>query len=764
MKDYFAYNGENVIPTYMPGVPSYGQEGSRGNTGDRGSSVYYTSYTFPEDIVKCNTKIQEKKSLSNNIDEDNYNEYMEGDLVIDSLGNIYKIKLIDGELAISYDMDVHDSTNIGGEIFKNFRCKVITSLSSTGQRSSHKEIDRDYNLLAQYSSPMLYHSEVFKHTVYGNWISFSIKKIVESDDIFSYKFSLILPNGEVLSTLTYNNEAEIFIENRYLYGCFGCADFFIDSDDLVNFLGPDIAYRIKNNSVDNLIDYRFFLMNNESSVYASVLISCYIYKYCTAFVEIYNSNTGKVYRYDLNEFSLSVDGEDQDENNYNYVEPYTSMISWDYIKEKDYNNSIPVPKVEETENEITYYRTFKNYVVFPSIDIEEIKRSKKSDETVNDSENTEEPKETRIELTSASYTFLQNFFFIDKRGLSLPAPFTSKEDYIQDIWNNYAFDGNVTSSGEGTPLGIWLAQDLDERSSVLKVSFRNIEKFSLNILFNSYVGVDPSTSKLTEYMPYTMIYIGYPNTHLWQQGDENGNVTLPNSISEKYSTDDEPVYDGSTGVYYIYKIIPYGLLLNDGTNTASVADAGYSIISIDLTKFNLDLTALNWIEIGAMMFGKNANREHRPSIIYKDIQGSESSDDPNNIIYNITDENIDYRDMAFNTSTESGGRQALTNYAWPGACYSFTEIVPSSLANLREGYYGDVNDVYKQFVEQSNIEMDAGLSDITLFINNVEEPEEKESKESFIENITVEEEENYIDYAAHGILWDSSTYTVQKND
>ena len=60
MTDYFSYNGEDVVPTYMPGISSYGQEGSEGNTGDIGSSVYYTTYdlTDEDELKECNEKIK----------------------------------------------------------------------------------------------------------------------------------------------------------------------------------------------------------------------------------------------------------------------------------------------------------------------------------------------------------------------------------------------------------------------------------------------------------------------------------------------------------------------------------------------------------------------------------------------------------------------------------------------------------------------------------------------------------------------------------
>ena len=131
MTDFFAYNGEDVVPTYMPGVTSYGQEGSEGNTGDNGPSVYYTSYNLSdeEEQIECNLRIANNQLLSNNLQEDSYNtEYMAGDIVIDSVGGIYTIGYSSsGTLAINVNLDAKQSSTLGGELFKNFNARIVTS-------------------------------------------------------------------------------------------------------------------------------------------------------------------------------------------------------------------------------------------------------------------------------------------------------------------------------------------------------------------------------------------------------------------------------------------------------------------------------------------------------------------------------------------------------------------------------------------------------------------------------------------------------------
>ena len=729
MTDYFAYNGEDVVPTYMPGVPSYGQEGSEGNTGDVGPFVYYTSYTLPEDLARCNAKIKSNKLLSNNLDKDSYNKYMEGDLVIDSLGNIYKIELIDGILMIPVDADVHDSTALGGEIFSDFKCKVSTSFIRNSARG-HKITNPYYG--ESINSYKLYHSQVLQKNVYGNWITFSIRTLGTSNYSFVYYFNLVLPNGEVLRKISLSPSATMFVDNKYLYGCYGCADTNIIDDDYAKLIfGKDVSNILGNSTVNDLINYRSFDDNDEKNMYATILISYFIHKYCTAYVEIYNENSGKVYRYDLNEIIPVSPGSAITDDETEYIDPYISQISWDYDTDSSYNAIIPKPHTVETPDSITYHRTFKNYIACRS-------RENGSDE---DPENEY--------ISAAYYNFIQDFYFVDETGFNIPDNY-QEDRYVPDIYRDKGFEDIDDIEHAGTPLYLWLTDGASEKTSTIKVKFINVSKFALNIRFNSFINSNQESA-----MPYTMIYIGYPNVNLWQQGDENGNVALDRSVLKKQSEGKE-AYDGSTGVYYLYKIIPYGLELNDGTDTASVADAGFSIVTVDLTQFDLlDLTKENWIEIGVMMFGNNKNEEHRPSIF------------PMN---NYTNALTNGKDNWFNEDITDANRLPLGSI-WPDVCYSFTEISKirnTSILNSGRFSEGKVeeNSILSENNKASNPSFDGGLSDVTMFINNIVEltNDKEEESEDAIANSSALELEQYIDYVGNGLKWDSSTYTVYKNN
>lgn len=735
MRDYFAYNGEDVIPNYMPGVPSYGQEGSEGNTGEKGSSVYYTSYTLPNDLILCNDKIASNKLLSNNLNEDAYNEYMEGDLVIDSIGNIYKIESIKGTLMIVINPnESRNSTAMGGEIFTNFECKIISSLLP---RSSYPCNIENPNLLTldnleNFNTCKLYYSKKLNPSCQGNWIAFSIEMIGTSDNDFVYYFNLVLPNGEVLTNISYNPYAVIFVENRYFYGCFGCAETNINfNNDIKKIFGVDVTKKLSDKNINDLINYISFDNNYETNNYVSVLMSYYIHKYCTAYVEVCNNNTGKIYRYELSEITLDIDTSS--------IHPFSPHVSWDYEQDSSYQGLIPEPNLIETETSIIYYRTFKKFITYPSRD---------NNERGENIEN----------ISSATYNFIQDFFYIDENGLNLPPGYNSDSDYLDYIYDDYdslSALSDITHST--TPLALWLANDITSKSSTIKIEFKNTKKFSLNIRFNQF----EKNGVLT--MPHTMVYVSYPNIHLWQEGDENGNVELPNSSAQKTEEsvkENKKAYDGSTGVYYIYKIIPYGLELNDETDTASIADAGLSIITLDLSYFDLDLTKSNWIEIGAMTFGENKNYEHRPSIFPLGIDTMENASSDENYAKAIDEHNLDIRDCLVNSNIlpnvadDKRGRYSLGNTTWENVCYSFAYMTDDNRGNIREAQRTDTN-------QCKNIYADAGLPDVTLYINNIVELDtiiKNETKEITPEtNDTV-----YVNYVEHGMMWDSSTYTVIK--
>ena len=74
MNEYFVNTTDSYIPTYKPGCAAYGQDGTNANTGETGSSVYYSSIDFSNiftsdksTLSKINSLIKSGKPLSNNL-------------------------------------------------------------------------------------------------------------------------------------------------------------------------------------------------------------------------------------------------------------------------------------------------------------------------------------------------------------------------------------------------------------------------------------------------------------------------------------------------------------------------------------------------------------------------------------------------------------------------------------------------------------------------------------------------------------------------
>lgn len=677
MTDFFAYNGEDVVPTYMPGVTSYGQEGSEGNTGDNGPSVYYTSYNLSdeEEQVECNLRIANNQLLSNNLQEDSYNtEYMEGDIVIDSVGGIYTIGYSSsGTLAINVNLDAKQSSTLGGELFKNFNARIVTSYLKQSKFPCYIKNPNNISY-ADMKSYKLYHSDILKENYYGNWVSFSIVPLTSQFSNFSYTFSLVLPNGEILQTNSLYPNAKMFVDNRYLYACYNCSTTslkhtegsteVIDSSIVEKMFGKDTLKKIGTKTIDDIIDYKTFFDNGEDNKFASMLVSYYIHKFCSAYVEIKNTATRKIYRYDLDEIGMTKEESESSNPESSYIEPYIEQVSWDYEKDShdDKLPPISIKEKEDEENTLEITRSFNNFVVLPS--------------------------RTDDKLKSAEYEYIQSFYFTDIKGTTYP-------------------EGESYSPDRNAPLDIWTANNIEQYPHTLKLDITRVGKLNLNIRYNSFITDNPDE----RIFPATIIYVGYPNLPLYHPADdEDGNVHLPNSIK---SLDGKA--DGSAGIYYLYKIIPYGYELNDGTVATSVADAGYSVVSIDLTKYTPDEEGNFYIEIGAMVFNDFTNDKHRKTIFPQDGISSDTD------LRLLTPEEI-----------HGGGSRP--------------------------------EDAFYTFAGEGE-EINAGESEVIMFINNISENDNVEQAETQDFNIVTEytDETNTIDYEGTGILWDPITYKITRS-
>lgn len=675
MTDFFAYNGEDVVPTYMPGVTSYGQEGSEGNTGDNGPSVYYTSYNLSdeEEQIECNLRISKNQLLSNNLEEESYNaEYMPGDIVIDSVGGIYTLGYSSaGNLVINANLDAKQSSTLGGELFKNFNARIVTSYLKQSQFPYYVKNSKgiSFNDMKSYK---LYHSDNLREQYYGNWISFSIVPLTAQFSNFSYTFCLVLPNGETLRTNSYFPNAKMFVDNRYLYSCYDCGltslknqsggSEVIDSPIVEKMFGKDTLTKMGAKTIEEIIDYKSFFDNDEGNKFASMLVSYYIHKYCSAYVEVKNTVTRKIYRYDLNELGMTAVPDEPATNSSSYIEPYIEQVSWDYEKD-EHDDELPDIEIKELEdNTVEIKRSFNNFVVLPS--------------------------KTDASIVSAEYEYIQSFYFTDVKGTEYP-------------------EGESYSPDRKAPLDVWRDNNISQYPHTLKLDITRVGKLNLNIRYNPFTTDNPDE----RIFPATIIYVGYPNLPLYHAADdEEGNVHLPDSI--KYL---DGKADGSAGIYYLYKIIPYGYELNDGTSATSVADAGYSVVSIDLSKFTPDEEGNFYIEIGAMMFNDFTNNMHRKTIFPQ--EGIPAG-----------------TDMRLLTPDEIHGDGSRVEEAF----YTF------------EGEGENIN---------------SGEPEVVMFINNITESDNVEEIETQDFNINTEytDATKTIDYEGTGLLWDPITYKITRS-
>ena len=694
MTDYFSYNGEDVIPTYMPGISSYGQEGSEGNTGDKGSSVYYATYDLSDedDLAACNEKIKNNLVLSDTEDLPLYNgEYMIGDIIIDSLGNLYVIEEVDGVLQVPAGEETENAST--AEMFKDFKVRTVTSFLRNSDYPPYIKED-SYKKLAELQRFDKFGFDEMRQKIYGNWLAFNITPLVKSTS-YSYTFSLVLPSKEVLSVTSDDPYAKMFVDNRYFISC-GGGETIIPVEDPYDtgkeMFGSDIRTKVENENVNDFIYNSYPKYGNtvfevetdeEQLKYATMLTSYYIHTQCTAYVEIKNKITGKIYRYDLNENGYDTDSSTSVAFRYDsFITPYIEEVSWEIEKDSSYEGTFNALDVSIDGSIMKIQRSLKNFVASGSEQVSVID-----------------------ELGSIEYEYVQHLYFTDVKGT----------DGYEPLPDDVDIDNQ-------TPLHRWINNaKIDQYPHVIKLEFAQVDSLCLNIDFTKYQwkeGID---------FPATVVYVGYPNVHLWQEGDEDGNVLLPNSINEG-KTDDEgnPVFDGSRGYYYMYKIFPPGYVDDDNT-----ANAGRSSIIYDLSSFNLQ--EKNWIEVGAMMISDFSNKSHRPSVT------------PSNPEYAHYEGDI--RLVPFGELHGEGGQYD------PDTLYKTFEIRDRSNPSWRPTSSDEPVEPY----------FDAEDCDVTLFLNAVEK-HSYDAGAGSSDDVELSETTEKINYKLSGISYDPEIEIVKITD
>lgn len=662
-RDYFVYNGQDIVPEYLPGVPSYGQEGAEGNIGETGPSIHYSSYNIEEDLETCEKLLNKGKSLSNNLDEVESPEYMENDYILDSIGTFWRVKSEkNGEAFYLENANIANSP--GGNAFLDFQASCVTSYirnSRMTNKTDNELYKSDYDDTS--SSPKVYHRQIYEKYTYGNWILFKVilNEGFEASD-FLYKYVLLLPNGEQLSMTSDDPHAIMYVDNNLFYS------FSLDYDYSVsNYINhkPLTHMEMKKNCVASgdytykIVDYEADLTstpqyalpagmpsnlkqmiafdginrtyiedeetvtekrNNESDAFVAITISRFITDFCSAYVEAYHKETGKTYRMDLDEIYLQSSINEAGETNYNEYNSHIDIIT---------------PVVPLTEWAVHTYT--QGFLLDDTADSSVSARFRRMDSFMLFGGSSHNPNDTSTYET-------KDFYYIDLTGL--------QKDYIHLDDENPSSTPSYYPNSYGHKSPTNANSFIDPTSSnyigdcprTIRLKFMNAESLSVTIDYNPIDLTDNSGNHIVTH-PFTMIYIGVPDCDLISYGN---NI----KVSEEGYVD--------KGIYYLHRFIPSMEGINYGNvfskigltdENAELINVGKAIFNINLSEFKLNPNKMHFIEIGAVAIGS------------WDINNDTLEDDLNywNILHRAVDENgyvYNFRD----DSRTNAGESDITMY------------------------------------------------------------------------------------------------------
>lgn len=195
------------------GIFGYGEKGKDGEQGIRGNGVFYSSETDPSTMVE---KIIEGKPLSNNPNS-NFGDrnYMDGDTVLDSLGNTYVIN--DNDIILTGNLFSDESPNVEAE------CSLATEYNTILDARSYSQPNPMYK--GKYNnrtcSPYIFHRTSYYRRICGNWIRFKVKWSLNNESESIYIYKITLPTGECIKKVSTSPDEYIFVENSMLVDCGG---------------------------------------------------------------------------------------------------------------------------------------------------------------------------------------------------------------------------------------------------------------------------------------------------------------------------------------------------------------------------------------------------------------------------------------------------------------------------------------------------------------------------------------------------------------
>lgn len=678
MADIFVYNGDSFLPDYLPGLIGYGQRGADGNIGATGSSVHYSSlnvlvYEDSSTDSSLDTSVLSTESdhinqavidlilrgkeLSNNGYSSRSVDYMVNDIILDRTGRFYIIKEInkDKEIVVITSIDDYGKSNYS--VITNTFTGLSVFCSTTFLKSDGKkwiQPNPSYNGIEYFNgthSPKVYHSDDLGENVFGNFINFSLSYDTAMDiSNYTYKFVLAFPNGQILESYSEVPYKTMFVDNKLVYGWFdtnGWASSFNFS--LANLKKGhstlDNANCEKANTDDaelsNLVESYIRLGDSlkcRGAVYDktanpdvsgkenAVLCSFFIKYNCSAYAEIIDTESGVVYRIDMDDIFISKSGSQivnkrpiieesiqnsvWEVNNYNRYETdsflmnadgtlFNPMHSYVFIAEEEniYDANDVRVLSEDGIIENVYFTDASGLAYYTGIyeilgtngsgagtfsgsnetfqDIngiyEDLKGIVEKIETFGDSPLQVFGKTlqtSNYDTTKANErdTFISSAIRYKYDIVPYNIQFTSREDGDRFI-------------SEGNPY--------KDCNRTIKLSFKNAESLTVNVVFMEQFGLThPDTGDAIQY-PLAMVYIGYIDQPL---------------IVPRYHT--ETLEDGTTrqvenekpGIYYLTKFVPPGYSGNE--EGVQYSSAGMADLTINVPDFGLNPRDEHYIEIG----------------------------------------------------------------------------------------------------------------------------------------------------------------------
>lgn len=674
MADVFAYNGDSFLPDYLPGLIGYGQRGANGNIGATGASVHYSSLNVlvyedsstesSSDTSVLSTEsdhinkevidlILKGKELSNNGYSSRSVDYMVNDVILDRTGRFYIIKEINKDKEIVVIKSIDDFGKSNYSIITNTFTGLSVYCSTTFLKSDSKkwiQPNPSYDGIEYFNgthSPKVYHCDDLGENIFGNFVNFSLSYDTAMDiSKYTYKFVLAFPNGQTVESYSEVPYKTIFIDNKLVYGWFdtnGWASSFNFS--LANLkkeyslLGSDNDENSK--ELSNLVEsyirlgdslkcrgavYDASANNNVSGKENTVLCSFFIKYNCSAYAEIVDTESGVVYRIDMDDIFISKSGS-QITNKRPIIEECVQSSVWEIKNYNKYENGSFLKNEDGT-----LFNPMHSYVF------------------IAEEENIYDANDVRVLSEDG---IIENVYFTDASGLAYytgiyeilgsdgtgtgkfsgsskvnqnangiyedlksvvekietfgDTPLTSYDQTLQLQTSNYdtisdndrdSFISSAIRYKYGVvPYNIQFAQDdnaddfidnnpYNDCNRTLKLSFKNAESLTINVVFEELFRLKhPDTNNPIQY-PLAMVYIGYIDHPL---------IVLPNSDTE----------NETPGIYYLTKFVPPGY--SGDEEGVQYTSAGMADLTINVPDFGLNPRDEHYIEIGVTLLDVRDN-------------------------------------------------------------------------------------------------------------------------------------------------------------